>query len=101
MKIGVRWALLGLGGMTAKVHAQQRNTMATIWPLLKTQVTSTEVEKSLLQRGFVLKVGSTPKERLFQGMVDSGMVTLSIRKVSKKGPVMGLSLIHISEPTRH
>lgn len=96
MKIGVRWALLGLGGMTAKVHAQQRNTMATIWPLLKTQVTSTEVEKSLLQRGFVLKVGSTPKERLFQGLVDSGMVTLSIRKVSKKGPVMGYKLVFAS-----
>jgi hypothetical protein len=30
---------------------------------------------------------------LFQGMVDSGMVTLSIRKVSKKGPVMGYKLV--------
>lgn len=96
MKFGVRWALIGLSGITVCLQAQQGNTMATIWPLLKTQVASAEVEKLLLQRGFVITAGSTPKERLFQGMVDSGMVTLSMRKVSKKGSVMGYKLVFAS-----
>jgi hypothetical protein len=97
VKIGVRLALIGFSGMTAKVHAQKMNTLESIWPLLKTQVASVDVEKSLLQKGFEMKVvGSTPKEKLFQGYIDSGLVTLSIRKVSKKGPVWGYKLVFAS-----
>lgn len=93
MKIGVRWALIGLSGMTAKVHAQSGLTLTNLMPVLKTGVSGTEVEKSLLQKGFILKSGASSKERLFQGMVDSGMVQLTVRKVSKKGQVWSYRLV--------
>jgi len=100
VKIGLKLALMGLSGITAKMHAQQLNTLESILPLLKTQVASGDVEKSLLQKGFEMKVvGSTPKEKLFQGYIDSGLVTLSIRKVSKKGPIWGYKLVFASEST--
>jgi hypothetical protein len=94
----VKWTLLGLTGVMLKgAEAQQTCTMAELLPLLKTQVAVADVEKGLLQKGFVLKPGVAGKERTFQGMVDNGVLVLSLRKTSKKGPVWGYHLVFQSE----
>lgn len=94
----VKWTLLVSTGVMFKgVKAQQTCTMAKLLPLLKTQVAMADVEKGFLQNGFVLKPGAAPKERTFQGLVDNGVVVLSLRKTSKKGLVWGYHLVFQSE----
>jgi hypothetical protein len=83
--------------MVAGVKAQTKTSLSVLLPLLKTQTPGGEVEKRLLQQGFVLKTGGTSKEKMFQGMVDSGSVILTLRRTSKKGPVWGYRLVFLSE----
>ena len=99
MKTRVKWSLLGLAGLMVKgVEAQEASTLGELLPLLKTQVSAGEIEKNLLQQGFVLKPGvNNARERTFQGLIDSGTVILSLRKTSKKGPVWGYRLVFQSE----
>jgi hypothetical protein len=95
--MSVKWTLFGLCGMSVKLQAQSELTMVALMPILKTGIVASEVEKSLLQRGFVLKPGvSTAKDRLFQGHVDSGLVQLTMRKVSKKGSVWRYRVVFVS-----
>ncbi|NBU04443.1 MAG: hypothetical protein EBT60_09135 [Bacteroidetes bacterium] len=98
MKMRVKSTLMGtVVMMVAGVKAQTKTSLSVLLPLLKTQTPGGEVEKRLLQQGFVLKTGGTSKEKMFQGMVDSGSVILTLRKTSKKGPVWGYRLVFLSE----
>lgn len=92
----VKWALIGLCGMTVRVHAQQEQTLSDLLPVLKTGMLGAEIEKSLIQRGFVSKPSPSAKEKLFQGMLDNGLVQLSVRKISKKGPIWSYRLVFTS-----
>ncbi len=94
----VKRTLFGLVGVVSVgAKAQTKTSLSALVPVLKTQTASATIEKQLLQQGFVLKTGGTGKERVFQGLVDSGAVVLTLRKTSKKGPVWGYHLVFQSE----
>lgn len=98
VKMRVKKTLFGLVGvMGVGAKAQTKTSLSALMPVLKTQVSSTEVEKNLLQQGFVVKAGGAGKEKTFQGWVDSGVVVLTLRKTSKKGPIWGYKLIFVTE----
>jgi len=98
VKMSVKWTLLGLTGvMTKGAVAQTKTSMSALVPVLKTQTASATIEKQLLQQGFVFKTGESGKERVLQGLVDSGVVVLTLRKTSKKGPVWGYRLVFVAE----
>ncbi|MBM3938288.1 MAG: hypothetical protein FJ333_06490 [Sphingomonadales bacterium] len=98
MKMRVKRILFGLVGVVSVgAKAQTKTSLSALVPVLKTQTASAIIEKQLLQQGFVLKTGGTGKERVFQGLVDSGAVVLTLRKTSKKGPVWGYRLVFVGE----
>lgn len=98
VKMRVKRTLFGLVGVVGVgAKAQTKTSLSALVPVLKTQTASAIIEKQLLQQGFVLKTGGTGKERVFQGLVDSGAVVLTLRKTSKKGPVWGYRLVFVGE----
>ncbi len=98
VKMRMKRTLFGLVGVVSVgAKAQTKTSLSALVPMLKTQTASATIEKQLLQQGFVLKTGGTGKERVFQGLVDSGGVVLTLRKTSKKGPVWGYRLVFVGE----
>lgn len=98
MKMSVKWILLGLTGvMTKGAVTPNKTSLSALVPMLKTQSASATIEKQLLQQGFVFKTGESGKERVLQGLVESGVVVLTLRKTSKKGPVWGYNLVFQSQ----
>ena len=98
VKMSVKWTLLGLTGvMTKGAVAQTKTSMSALVPVLKTQTASATIEKQLLQQGFVFKTGESGKERVLQGLVDSGVVVLTLRKTSKLNEVFEQSPSNITK----
>lgn len=67
--------------------------MASLLPKLQTSVTRNSVLQDLSQLGLQRQIKKNPKEDVLRGMVDSQLVLLKVRRLSKNGPVVGYSLV--------
>ncbi len=95
VKIGLKWALIGLSGLFTRAYSQKSVTLTEILPKLKTHVAAADIEKSLQAKGFVLKPNPSSKSRVFSGIIDSTQVELLLRKTSRKGLVWGYRIVFL------
>ena len=85
MNFCVRAALLALTSICVSLEGQVKNlNMSELIPLLKTNQKAQVIEQQLMLNGFIPRGlnGRAPKS--LEGMVDSILVVLTLRKTSKK-----------------
>lgn len=93
MRKKLKTTLFVLGGFVSKVNGQKSVSMSSLLPKLQTSVTRNSVLQDLSQLGLQRQIKANPKEDVLQGMVDSQLVLLKVRRLSKNGPVVGYSLV--------
>ena len=93
MRKKLKTTLFVLVGFVSKVNGQESVSMANLLPKLQTSVTRNSVLQDLSQLGLQRQIKANPKEGVLQGMVDSQLVLLKVRRLSKNGPVVGYSLV--------